>query len=251
MYMEKIELSERLKNVAEFVRADEIILDIGSDHAYLPIYLIQQQKIPAAIAGEVVAGPFTKAQQEIANAGLEQQIETRLGSGFDVIAPTEKMGTVFICGMGGLLISEILATGFQQQKINADTRLVLQPNNKEAELRRVLMDAQFEIKEEAMVKEKGKFYEIIVAEASPTKITYTDAELTFGPVLMQAQTPVFQEKWQAIYKNNQKIIAQLDAADHEEKRTTLIQLNQLIEKVVKWQLLQILFKKLKTLHRRI
>lgn len=233
MDMEKIELSKRLKKVAEFVKADEMILDIGSDHAYLPIYLVQQQKIPAAIAGEVVPGPFDKAKKEITHYGLDNQIEARLGSGFDVIDSSEKMGTVFICGMGGLLISEILTAGLKQQKISPKTRLVLQPNNKEDELRRMLMAADFEIKEEAIVKEKGKFYEIIVAEASTAEVSYTEPELTFGPILIKEQTPVFKEKWRAIYENNRKIINRLDAEAHEKKRTTLAQINQLIEKVIK------------------
>lgn len=231
--MEKVELSKRLKKVASFVKEDEIILDIGSDHAYLPIYLVQEGKVSKAIAGEVVAGPFAKAQEEIHRYDLSDHISTRLASGFDVIESNEEMGTVFICGMGGLLISEILEAGLKGDKIGPGTRLVLQPNNKEIDLRKLLMRANYKIIDEAMIKENEKFYEIIVAEKSEHKIGYTVEELTFGPYLMREQSAEFKEKWQGIYQNNQKIMKQLDQEEHKEKRMTLKAINEKIEKVVK------------------
>ncbi len=231
--MEKVELSKRLKKVADFVKEDEIILDIGSDHAYLPIYLVQEGKVPKAIAGEVVAGPFAKTQKEIRRYGLSDRISTRLASGFDVIESKEKMGTVFICGMGGLLISEILEAGLKDDKIGSETRLVLQANNKEVDLRRLLVRENYKIMGEAIVEENEKFYEIIVAEQSEQEIDYTVDELTFGPHLMQEQSTEFKEKWRAVYQNNQKIVKQLDQKEHKEKRTELKAINERIEKVVK------------------
>lgn len=231
--MEKVELSKRLEKVAGFVKEDEVVLDIGSDHAYLPIYLIEKGKIPAAIAGEVALGPYERAKMEAARYQLTDRITIRLANGFDAIKADEKVGTIFICGMGGRLISNILEAGLKDDKLNPSARLVLQANNNESELRELLVRMNYQIIDEAIVKENEKFYEIIAAEKSEDEVNYTIEELTFGPDLMRNQSEVFREKWQAIYRHNHRIINQLDQQTHAEKRKKLKEINKEIEKVVK------------------
>ncbi|MDN6731728.1 MAG: class I SAM-dependent methyltransferase, partial [Atopostipes suicloacalis] len=106
--MDKVEGSKRLKKISEHVKKGEPILDIGSDHAYLPIYLVKEKLVPKAIAGELVKGPFQKAKHEVIKHDLEEKIDVRFGDGFNVLKKEEIMGSIFICGMGGLLISEII-----------------------------------------------------------------------------------------------------------------------------------------------
>ena len=158
--MEFTKLSNRLDLVASFVPAGAR-LDVGSDHAYLPIALLQEGKIEAAIAGEVVEGPYQSALQNVADNGLEDKIEVRLANGLAAFEPTDSISCITIAGMGGRLIADILAAGLE--KLAGVSRLVLQPNNREDELRAWLVDHDFRI--------------------------------VFGPHLMLEQARAFVQKW--------------------------------------------------------
>lgn len=164
MSLEKIRLSKRLLKVAEYARTNEKIADIGSDHAYLAIYLIQNNIVPYAIAGEIVEGPYNNAKQKVIDYQLNHAIDVRLDNGLEVLQPDENIGTVFICGMGGQLITDILQQGALNNKLSKKSRLVLQPNNNESALRRFLMDQSYTIIDEDILEENEKIYEIIVAE---------------------------------------------------------------------------------------
>ena len=100
-------LSRRLKAVADFVPQDMICADIGSDHGYLPIYLVGERIIPHAIAADIGKGPLESAALNVRKYHLEDKIELRLGNGLEVLLPNE-VSCVTICGMGGGLICEIL-----------------------------------------------------------------------------------------------------------------------------------------------
>lgn len=233
MKIEKIELSKRLQRAAELVKPNEKILDIGSDHAYVPIYLLENNIIPEAIAGEVVQLPYENAKKQVHLHGLTDKISTRLGSGFDVLAEGEAVGTAVICGMGGALIADILAKGMRDQKISKETRLVLQPNNNQSLLRKVLMNHQFKIEEEVIVKENRKYYEIIVASRSAKPINYTEEDLVFGPIFKKKKPAEFLEKWQGRYNHNQQILENLDQTKHQDKIKELMHSQQQIRKVIK------------------
>lgn len=231
--MEKIELSKRLKKAAEFVRSGEILLDIGSDHAQLPIYLVEKKIVPAAIAGEVAQLPYENAKEQVHIYGLTEKISTRLGSGFDVLTDEEEIGTAVVCGMGGLLIGEIIEKGIQDYKIGEDTRLVLQPNNNQSFLRNLLMTHQFKIIDETIVKENQKYNEIIVAKKTKEPVSYSEEELRFGPILLKKKPTEFLEKWQERYEHNQVILENLVKEKHQEKIRELTHLTEQIRKVIK------------------
>ena len=112
--MEFTKLSNRLDLVASFVPAGARLLDVGSDHAYLPIALLQEGKIEAAIAGEVVEGPYQSALQNVADNGLEDKIEVRLANGLVAFEPEDGISCITIAGMGGRLIADILAAGLEK-----------------------------------------------------------------------------------------------------------------------------------------
>ena len=155
-------ISKRLRKVAGFVPQDAKILDVGSDHAYLPIYLIQQGKISSAIAGEVVEGPYQSAVTNVADNQMSDKISVRLANGLAAFEVEDQIDVIVIAGMGGGLIADILDNG--SAKLASVKRLILQPNNREDELRRWLCGHDFQIIKEALVEENGKFYEIIIAE---------------------------------------------------------------------------------------
>ena len=131
--MNEIKLSKRLKAVADYVDNGARLADIGSDHAYLPTYLMQKLVIDFAVAGEVVKGPFEIAKNHVAEADLSDRIVVRLANGLGAIENTDKIDTIVIAGMGGILISEILEAG--KEKLGHVKRLILQPNNHEESLR--------------------------------------------------------------------------------------------------------------------
>lgn len=194
--LKKIELSKRLQKASEFAVPNRPILDVGSDHANLPIYLVQEGKVPAAVAGEVVKGPYEYAKSKIDNNGLEKKISIRLGDGLDVIDSKDTIGTIFICGMGGFLITNILKNGLKMNKLSQNTRLVLQPNHGEESVREFLDQAGYEIIDEAILEEKGKYYEIIVAEYTNSPKNYTNLEYIFGPKLLKSKSAIFTKKWE-------------------------------------------------------
>lgn len=207
-----IKLSKRLKEIADFIPRTSRLADIGSDHAYLPIYLIEQEKIDYAVAGEVAAGPLRHAQEEVSSRGLEDKIHVRLGDGLEVIERADEIDHVVIAGMGGLLIASILERGFENKKIARGQKFVLQPNNEEPHLRRFLLEKKFEILQESILFENNHFYEIIVTEyqGGQEKEAWSEEELLFGRFVEEADPQTFKEKWLDEKRKIESIIASLE-----------------------------------------
>lgn len=212
----KIKLSKRLQAVADYVPENARLLDVGSDHAYLPVALIQEEKIDFAVAGEVVEGPFKIAQSHVISQELEGQITVRLASGIAAMLPTDAIDTIVIAGMGGLLISDILEAG--KADLANVNRLILQPNNHESAIRDWLSKANFKITAESILREADKNYEIIVAEQGKMDLSVEEAQ--FGPFLMQEKNEIFKLKWQTELNTIDKILERL-ATSNEEKKTEL------------------------------
>ena len=164
--MNSQQLSRRLATVADLIcqygASDIRLADIGSDHAYLPCHLALNQKIQAAVAGEVVKGPYQSAQAEVQSQDLDSIIQVRLGDGLAVIQADDAINVISICGMGGSLIRSILDEG--QDKLSHGPLLVLQPNIGEATLRTWLSQHDYQIVHETIVEDSQRLYEIIVAQ---------------------------------------------------------------------------------------
>lgn len=184
-------ISQRLHDVADFIPKGSILLDVGSDHAYLPLYALEQGLIKRAIAGEVVKGPYQAALDNVQRYGYQDQVEVRLADGLAAFSSSDGVDTIAICGMGGRLIADILDQG--ADKLSAINRLILQPNNCEDDLRRWLSQHGFEVVAERLMTENQKFYEILVAEHGHQALS--DQELRFGPHLMKERSAIFVERW--------------------------------------------------------
>lgn len=184
-------LSERLKTVASFVEENSIVADIGSDHAYLPCYLVHSGIITQAIAGEVVRGPFESALKQVKSEGLAEHIDVRFGDGLEVIQPTDGVQTVTIAGMGGPLIASILEAG--KDKLHTVEKLILQPNIHAKAIREWAIKNDWKIVDETILEEHGKIYEILVLKRG--QMTLTDKELLIGPILIHHKSIVFKKKW--------------------------------------------------------
>ncbi len=202
-----IKLSKRLKQIANFVETDARLADIGSDHGYIPLWLVKKEIIPFAIAGEVVPGPYQRLTDAVRSHNLQEHIETRYGSGLDVIEEEDQIDTVIIAGMGGLLIIDILQEGKQNNKLKNIDHLILQPNKDEPELRRWLIDHGFSIEDEALVEDKSKIYEIISAKPGKqeNKLEMSEENFKFGLFLKEKYPELFHKKWQAEYDKRRTI----------------------------------------------
>ncbi|HCS73832.1 MAG TPA: SAM-dependent methyltransferase [Clostridiales bacterium] len=153
-------LKPRLHAIADLVPFSRKMADIGTDHGYLPLFLVQHGRVTSAIASDVSAGSLKKASILIDQYNMNHAIETRLGNGLSILSPGEAE-TIIIAGMGAVLISEILQKGEKVAR-NATT-LILQPMIGQEELRRWLIQNQYRIKDEELVKESNRIYEIIAA----------------------------------------------------------------------------------------
>ena len=207
-------ISKRLELVASFVPQGSILLDVGSDHAYLPIELVERGQIEAAIAGEVVVGPYQSAVKNVDAHGLEEKIQVRLANGLAAFEEEDQVSVITIAGMGGRLIATILEEGLDKL-VNVE-RLILQPNNREDDLRIWLQDHGFQIVAESIIEEAGKFYEILVVEAGQMKLSASD--LRFGPFLSKEISPVFVQKWQKEATKLEFALSQIPEKNLEERQ---------------------------------
>ena len=221
--MNEIKLSKRLQAVADLVPQNSRLADIGSDHAYIPTYLVQQGIIDYAIAGEVVEGPYTIAKNHVLEHDLQNNIYVKLANGLAAIELSEQIETIVIAGMGGILISEILEAG-KDKLANAKT-LILQANNHEEALRQWLMNNKFKISSEKILQEAGKIYEIIVAE--PGEAQLNKEELKFGPFLSKEKSAVFRKKWEKELDTLHKILLRLP--ENHEKYPEIMEQKEKLE----------------------
>ncbi|PZE22903.1 tRNA (adenine(22)-N(1))-methyltransferase [Paenibacillus xerothermodurans] len=227
-----LRLSRRLEMIAEMVPPGSKLADIGSDHALLPTYLARQGRITKAVAGEVNAGPYEAAAKQVKDAQLGSPIDVRLGDGLAVISPHE-VDVITIAGMGGALITSILEAG--TDKLAGVTRLVLQPNVGEYNVRSWLLAHGWVLVDERILEEDSKIYEILCA-APPDRADITNDQLyaarvlsdtvtvdreellKFGPHLLQEPSDVWFMKWQHELDKLEKIRARLSLSQAEESR---------------------------------
>ena len=212
-----INISNRLKCVASLVNKGARVADIGTDHAYLPIYLVQNGISNKVYACDVRKEPLRRAQLHIDEYGLSDKITTQLCDGLKGINKGD-VDTVTICGMGGKLMKSILQAGID--KLGYNTQLVLSAQSELRDFRAYLLEAGIDIKSEHILLEDGKYYFIFdcvyntpyeqhfnknVVDAddiykndnqnnNEKKITaYTEEELRYGKYLLDNKSEVLYE----------------------------------------------------------
>ena len=159
-----LKLSKRLMCIASFIKDNSYVIDVGCDHAYLPIYLVQNKKNIKVIASDINDKPLEIARNNIKKYRLEKKIEVVKNDGINNL--DSKIDTVVISGMGGILIGEILNN--KENLVNIKT-LILSPNNEWIEVRKTLNKLNFQIIKEKIVIDNKKMYLIIEAIPSNKK----------------------------------------------------------------------------------
>ena len=174
--MSDTKLNGRLCSAASFVRQGAVVADIGTDHAYLPIFLLKAGISPRAFAADINEGPLKKAEENICAAGLSDKIECRL---LDGAAGLSGLGITdyAICGMGGELIADIIERAPHLK--DKGIRLILQPMSRQEHLRSYLLSTGFSLIGEAYSSDSGKDYLCLLAEYSGERkeLSLSDAYL--------------------------------------------------------------------------
>lgn len=207
----KVQLSDRLTAIAEMVTEGNRLVDVGCDHGYLPVYLMLQHKIPGAIATDVGKGPLTRAQEHIAQYHMEAYIETRLCNGLSEIRSGEGDALV-IAGMGGPLMERILSEG--RHALPGFQELILQPQSDIPHFRRFVMQNGYQIIQEEMILEDGKFYPIMkaVTYEGERPAVWSREEEMFGRLLLERKHPVLKLYLERELRIRSEISAQLELA---------------------------------------
>lgn len=150
-----MQLSNRLSAVADMVSKGHRLVDVGTDHGYLPIYLVETGQVPSAIAMDINKGPIKRAEEHIKEHNLEGYIKTRLSDGVTALN-TNEGDSLVIAGMGGGLVIKIITNGVKQL---ADFKeFILQPQSEIEQVRRFLTEHKYCIVEENMILEDDKYY---------------------------------------------------------------------------------------------
>lgn len=215
-----MELSKRLQTVADAVIPGHRIADVGTDHGYIPIYLVKNGLCPNAYAMDINEGPLARAKEHIEKEGLSGKIETRRSDGLKELRP-EEVDTIIIAGMGGELICRIL-----QQSVHFLTQgkeLILQPQSEWFKVRHYLHKHGYHIKQEWFLKEDGKYYVIMKAvpvqdkrmEKYPSAFMYA-----YGKCLLDEKNPVLIEYLKNELEKKQRILRHMDIQEKENMSET-------------------------------
>ena len=217
-------LSPRLKIIAESLKGYDTVADIGSDHAYLPIFLVKNRQVQNVIATDINKGPVRIAKSRIESHGAGAAIKVRQGNGLKAIRDGEAE-VIVIAGMGGLLICEILENDIEVAR--SARLLVLQPMKDSDKVRKWLFENSFEIADEELVKDQDKIYEVIWAKPASAPIE-TKGLLLVGDKIIEKRHPLLPEFLNRKTRELEKIIDTLEIMDtgncrerSEECRKTL------------------------------
>ena len=220
-----MQLSQRLSSVASMVTAGNCLADVGTDHGYVPIYLYERKIIPHAIAMDINKGPLERAALHIAESGMKEAIETRLSDGLTALKPGEA-DSVVIAGMGGPLIIRILSA--HPEVTESLKELILQPQSEISEVRIWLYEQGYEIVEEHMVFEDGKYYPMFKAVKNPEAEKLTDLEYKYGKISVLGEPEVLRAYLVREIANKQNILQKLNEETTEKSKGRAVEIKALL-----------------------
>ncbi|MDX5658870.1 class I SAM-dependent methyltransferase [Clostridioides difficile] len=208
-----MKLTDRLLKIASLVSDGKKIADIGTDHGYIPVYLLKEGRIPFAVLADVNKGPLDNAHKEVIQNNLLDKVDLRLGSGIEILEIGE-VEEVIIAGMGGILISELLEA--KKEVAHNVEKLILQPMQAQEELRYYLLNNGYEILEEVLVREDFRIYEIIVAKYTG-KNTIIEDEIYYevGIKLLENKDSLYNDFREKKIKTYSSIVNKLEGKNGE------------------------------------
>lgn len=214
-------LTPRLELIASKVKDDASIIDVGTDHGYIPIYLAGRGRVKKALATDVNRGPLSRAEENIKLHNAGDKVSTTLANGLNGI-DTKPYDTVIIAGMGGILISEIM-----EQTDNTALTFILQPMTAAEELRRYLYQKSYEIVDEELVAEGEKLYTVIVAKKGK-KSDYEELDLYIGKKLFEKNDPLLYE---CINRLKKKLVTIINGISKSSNQENIDYYKKLLERI--------------------
>ena len=229
-----MQLSKRLKSAAAYVSKGNVTADVGCDHAYTSIYLVNNNIAPHVYAMDVNEGPIIRARKNVSDHGLDDKITVIRSDGLKEAKAEYGIQTVLISGMGGNLIIDILKAADLVNKQYDE--LVLQPQSDVARVRHYLHEMNYCIKSENMVYEDEKYYVII--KAAPGNEAYENEwEYEYGKYLIDTCNRTFADYISYVHKVNDRILDHL--SDHDVNTETrkkrindILKENEVIERIL-------------------
>ena len=203
-------IGERLELVASLVPACDCAADIGTDHAYVPVRLVERGTCSRVIASDIVAGPCRAAAETVMLHGLMDKIEVRQAPGLQGIVPGEAQAAV-IAGMGGATIAEIL--GEVPETAQSIGTFVLQPMNAAALLRRWLAGHGYRIGAEALCRDAGRLYVVLRAVYEGTPYLLTDLEAEVGPCLLKERPELFRDQVEELLQSARTLLERMGRSE--------------------------------------
>lgn len=199
--------------------AGSVVADIGTDHAYIPIFLMETGQIAGAVAMDVNRGPLERAEENIRRSGLADRIKTRLSDGFQSLEAGEADCAV-IAGMGGGLMMRILAEG--SHVVGTLKECILQPQSEIEKVRAFLLEEGFLFLAEDMVEEDGKYYPMMkvtsltkegLSDTGQEAEPWSGTELRYGRYLLRGKHPVLKQYLEREIHMKRKILDGLKGED--------------------------------------
>jgi len=217
-----MELSLRLRTIAAMVEKCDGVADIGTDHGYIPIFLVKNDVCKRAIASDINLGPIEKAKLNISLENLSAQIDCRLGGGLTTIKPNE-VNCAIIAGMGGNLIRDIILE--REEVFNSLDNAILQPVQNPEVLRRFIYEQGYSIVDEELCFDQNKFYEILKVRYDNKPQHKEDIFYEVGETLINKKHPLIKEYLQYKIEKNEKIYENIkDETESAEQRKSEIKL---------------------------
>lgn len=213
-----MKLTARLAAAASLIPKGSVIADIGTDHAYIPVFVCENDICPHAIAADIGKGPLQAAISHVRGSGLTDKIYCRLGDGLTCLQPGEADGAV-LCGMGGPLMVKILSQSYALWQ--SLSFAILQPQSEAGTLRRYLYAEGWHIEAEKLVIDGHRFYEMM--RAVPGKADpLPDWLYEIGPLNWQRRDPLLQRKIALLLDKKEHILQGLQKShapvqDQQEK----------------------------------
>ncbi len=233
LFSRMVELTPRLKAIADFVANGAVLADIGTDHAYLPLALAEQSRIVRAVASDVHQGPVDRANANVTAHGMDSIITVQKAdglAGIEAYCPTD----IVIAGMGGDLIATILQNAPWVR--DAQYHLILQPMTKAEHLRHCLWENGYAIENEAFVQEELRVYQVLSCRYTAERTPHTKLDTYTGKLLSTPLTTPQNLHLQSLVSLFEKKLAGMaltENVSNEEKVWLQSAINDLTERTNK------------------
>jgi tRNA (adenine22-N1)-methyltransferase len=226
--MNDMKLTERLQLTASKIKRGSFPADIGTDHAYIPIYLVENGICKKVVATDVRKGPIERARKNVRLCGFAESILIKQGYGLSPIAEDD-VDCAILAGMGGHLICSILEKG--RDKANQIDYFVIQPMQFASIVRKYLYYNGYAIYDESLAKEGAKIYQVLSVEHGCDKID-DDIYFEIGKKLIEKKDPLLMDYIEYSMDQIRDIILKLEGCDSEN---SILRLKECSDKLKKYE----------------